>query len=119
MIIPRFNFNRLVIGDTILLAVAVKRDGAPLTLTGSTVFFTVKDSADQSDDDAYLAYKTGDGITQSGSTAEVHVPFGVTDEWPTDVDLVADIQVLTATGELFTAAIGTLRFRQHVTRRTS
>lgn len=117
MNIPRFKFSNLVIGDTLIFNVEVQRDGDPYDLTGCTLFFTVKDSVDQADADARLALETGSGITQSGSDAEITVTAGETDDWPTDVELVADLQVKTVAGEIFTAAIGTLRFRPHVTRR--
>ena len=119
MSIPRFKFNKLYQGDTLLFSLTVKQDGVAFNLSGCTVFFTVKEDAAQADANALLAYQTGDGITQSGSVAEVHVPYGVTDNWPTDVDLYADVQVKTGTGELFPAATGTLRFRADVTQRTS
>lgn len=104
------------IGDTVFLQVSFTKDNAPFSLAGCTVFFTIKEDPDQSDDEALLALISNDGITHSGSDAEIYIAGEKTVNAPVGVPLVADIQVRTADGDIFTAATGKVIFKSDVTK---
>lgn len=118
----RFNLKNLYRGDTVSLEVTVTKDGDAFSLSGSTLFFTLKTDPTAADDAALVALETGSGITVTNAAAGealIEMAPSDTDDLPLDTALFADVQLKTATGDIFTVAFGTLTFTTDVTKRTS
>ena len=116
-----FNF-KVRRGNTVPITLVITVENVPFDLTGCTLFFTAKEDISQADADAPLKAQTGAGITHTDALAgEAKILLGPpdTDNVPTDVALVCDVQLKTATGEIYTVANGKLTFLEDVTRRTS
>lgn len=117
---------KLTQGDSASFRLNVTEDVAPYAaynLTGCTLFFTLKESNDQTDDAALMKKdSTTGGITVSNAAGgEAILYFNATDtaSCPTNTPLVCDVQLKTATGEIFTVSSGKITFREQTTRRTS
>lgn len=122
---PLFNF-KLVQGDSASFRLNVTEDEepyAPWDLTDCQVFFTLKESNDQADEDALIAKDSASGgITindAANGEAVVVLLAGDTDSCPTGIPLVCDVQIKTPASEIFTVATGKIIFREQTTRRTS
>lgn len=91
-------------------------EGNPFDITGWTLYFTLKRSAQDSDDDALITKDITtheaplDGNTSFDlSSTETDVPPGI---------YVYDFQIKDADGEVRTLTIGTVEFTRDVTQRT-
>lgn len=105
-------------GDDVPFDVAVSRDGVALDLTGSSLWFTVKTAASQTDAQAVAQLTLGDGITlvdAEAGTCTVLLERAVTEEMTVGTTYLADLQIKDAAGLIATAAIGTLKLTRQVT----
>ena len=106
-------------GDDVALDVAITRDGVPLDLTGATLWFTMKTSADLDDNHATVQLTIGDGITivdAEAGTASVLLSRTITNDLVVGTTYLTDLQVKDAAGLVSTAASGKVRVRQQITR---
>ena len=116
-----FNFKSFR-GDTLAIDLAVTLGGTAFDLTGSTLFFTLKRKITDLDADALVQCQTGDRLTHTnaaGGLATLRLPAADTAPMPLNIPLVADIQVKTAAGEIYTVASGKITFSADVTLRTT
>ena len=120
-----FSF-KLTQGDSASFRLSVTDDVAPYAaynLTGCVLFFTLKESNDQADPDALIKKDSATGgiSISNAATGEAVLTFlaADTNACPTDIPLVADVQLKTPTSEIFTVATGKVTFRPQTTQRVS
>lgn len=109
-------------GDTFNLTLPVTLNGAVYDITGSTLFFTVKNKVSDLDAAALTQKKTGQGITHtspSSGIAVLAVPSTETDVWPTNKALPYDVQLKTTANEIFTLETGFITVLPEITRSTT
>lgn len=112
-------------GDDRQLAVTIYQENGvtPQNLSGASLWFTGKLHLRDSDADAVLAYTRGAGITVTSDpngTATVQIVGADTAALPDGaIPLRCDIQVKTASGNVYTAAYGRIMVAADVTRATS
>ena len=109
------NFS-LIRGDDRTFALEFKKDGVAIDITGWTVFFTLKKSTYDSDNDA-LIKKT---VTTHTDPTNGKTEFSITN---TETDALIgiyyyDIQYKDTANKINTVMIGTMNFQEDVTRRT-
>lgn len=106
-------------GDTATFTIKVKRGKAKEPLTGATLFFTVKEDADDLDVDALIVKETGSGISHT----DVANGIALLSIDPEDTEDIApgtyhwDSQIVTASGEVFTINSGDFEIKADITRR--
>ena len=113
-------------GDTASIRLNVTEDASPFAaynLTGGKLYFTLKETNDQSDEVALIKKDSASGgITFSNALtgeAVLYLTAADTSACPTGIPLIGDVQLKTSTGEIFTVASGKITFREQTTRRTS
>lgn len=120
-------------GDTVRFTVICERpDGngvnQPIDLTDASLWCTMKESADQDDDDAFIAltspYNGTRGINILDQTtypgqAQITAAAGESSAAIKGRSYVVDVQVKEADGTVTTPVHGTIRFLDEVTRATS
>lgn len=105
-------------GDTIDLEVIATRDGAPLDLTGTSIWFTAKRKLKDADENAIAQKTLGAGITVTDAEAgEALVTLDPADTaaLTKETTLYCDVQVVEASGRVTTVASGTLTIELDVT----
>lgn len=118
------DFTGLVLGDTVpfYLDNVVDLEGnAVRDLASYTVFFTLKRSSLEADDDALVAFESGAGgdITITDDRATWEVPAATTAALKEGRPYHYDIQLKDSDARIFTVRKGTLTFGAQVTVRTS
>jgi hypothetical protein len=111
-------FRPIHSGDDYDHSFTVERAGTPLDLTGAKIWFTVKESFNESDAEALLAYSSDD-------TSQIEITNVLNGEFivhlkAADTEVMAgtwsyDIQVKLGTGKIITIARGVIEFLPHVT----
>jgi hypothetical protein len=106
-------------GDTVTFdAVATTAAGAVQSLTGCSIWFTAKKAKGDADAAAICQLTIGSGITivsAAGGTFTVVIPKTATEGLTRDTTLYYDVQVVDATGLVYTCDSGTIAVTTDVT----
>lgn len=112
-------FADLYIGSAPAFPLAVTdENGAPVNLTGSTLWMTCKTATSEFDGDAIFQKVTGSGITlisATGGTALVQLTTADTADLTAGKSYYFDLQLLLPGGELQTILAGYFRAKTRVT----
>lgn len=111
----------IVRGDTVLIDLTVTRDGAPVSLSGASLWWTAKRRTSDADAAAVIAKTTAAGITVTdapGGKARVTITAAETAAL-TDTLLYWDAQVRETSGTVSTVASGQVAIAPDVTRATA
>jgi hypothetical protein len=110
------NFS-LIRGDDRTFALEFKKDGVPQDITGWTIFFTLKRSLYDSDNDALIKKTVTVHTDPTNGKTEFSITSAETDSL--SGTYYYDIQYKDTGNKINTVMIGTMNFQEDVTRRTS
>lgn len=108
----------LIRGDFTRYVLTVTRSGSPYDITGSTVFFTMKDNVDRPDSEAAAKKTITSHFNPSGGIS--HIDLDAADTYNLRIQhYYYDVQIKLTDGKIYTVVKGRITVQADVTRRTS